>query len=74
MLTHTVAKMVALLWFTMVSIENYQDLKDELAANGHTFKSETDTEILAHLIESLYEDDLKKLYPKLLLKLKVLTG
>ena len=32
-------------------IENYQDLKKELQAKGHTFKSETDTEIVAHLIE-----------------------
>lgn len=32
-------------------IENYKELKKELAAKGHTFKSESDTEILAHLIE-----------------------
>jgi len=33
-------------------IENYRELKDELRASGHRFASETDTEILAHLIES----------------------
>lgn len=32
-------------------IENYLQLKEELRATGHTFKSETDTEIIAHLIE-----------------------
>ena len=31
-------------------IENYQLLKDELIAEGHTFHSQTDTEVLAHLI------------------------
>ncbi len=32
-------------------IENFQEIKDELAARGHVFASETDTEVLAHLIE-----------------------
>ncbi len=32
-------------------IENYIDLKESLAANGHKFSSETDTEVIAHLIE-----------------------
>ena len=32
-------------------IENYARLKDELVALGHRFRSETDTEVLAHLIE-----------------------
>jgi len=31
-------------------IENFQEIKDELLALGHTFLSETDTEVLAHLI------------------------
>ena len=39
-------------------IENYQELKKKLVAEGHTFKSETDTEVAAHLIESFYKDDL----------------
>src|SRR5512137_2755358 len=32
-------------------IENYMPLKKRLLAAGHTFSSETDTEVLAHLIE-----------------------
>jgi glutamine---fructose-6-phosphate transaminase (isomerizing) len=32
-------------------IENYQELKAELVKNGHVFKSETDSEVVAHLIE-----------------------
>ena len=36
-------------------IENYRSLREYLEKNGHTFKTETDTEILAHLIEEYYE-------------------
>ncbi len=32
-------------------IENYLELKQELVAEGHTFRTETDTEVIAHLIE-----------------------
>lgn len=40
-------------------IENYLPLKQRLAASGHTFRTETDTEVLTHLIESFYEGDLE---------------
>jgi glucosamine--fructose-6-phosphate aminotransferase (isomerizing) len=36
-------------------IENYQQLKEQLAAKGHTFQSQTDTEVLAHLIGAHYD-------------------
>ena len=39
-------------------IENYRELKTELEAQGHIFSSETDSEVLVHLIESLYTGDL----------------
>ncbi len=39
-------------------IENYADIKARLAAEGHRFASETDTEVLAHLIETKYSGDL----------------
>ncbi|GAA5533752.1 glutamine--fructose-6-phosphate transaminase (isomerizing) [Deinococcus aluminii] len=39
-------------------IENYLSLKEGLLARGHTFKSETDSEVLAHLIEEAYRGDL----------------
>ncbi len=32
-------------------VENYKELKKELSEKGHSFKSETDTEVIAHLIE-----------------------
>src|SRR2546421_1559783 len=35
-------------------IENYAELRQELMREGHTFQSETDTEILSHLIERCY--------------------
>lgn len=39
-------------------IENYHSLREELKEKGHVFTSETDTEVLAHLIEDNLEDDL----------------
>ncbi len=36
-------------------IENYQQLKERLLANGHHFSSQTDTEVLAHLVGKHYE-------------------
>ncbi|MDL5362182.1 glutamine--fructose-6-phosphate transaminase (isomerizing) [Halalkalicoccus sp. NIPERK01] len=39
-------------------IENYEPLREELAADGHTFYSETDTEVVPHLIERYLDEGL----------------
>jgi glucosamine--fructose-6-phosphate aminotransferase (isomerizing) len=39
-------------------VENYRELRNELLAEGHTFTSETDAEVVAHLLERAYEGDL----------------
>lgn len=40
-------------------IENYASLKKVLSKKGHKFETETDTEILVHLIEEFYTDDME---------------
>ncbi|OAS13489.1 glutamine--fructose-6-phosphate transaminase (isomerizing) [Paenibacillus oryzisoli] len=52
-------------------IENYITLKEELIAKGHVFVSETDTEVISHLIASLYEGDILKAVQK---AVKHMTG
>jgi glutamine---fructose-6-phosphate transaminase (isomerizing) len=39
-------------------IENHDQLRDQLRAKGYVFDSQTDTEVIAHLIDSLYNGDL----------------
>ena len=39
-------------------IENYLPLRERLEREGHVFTSETDTEVLAHLVESHFQGDL----------------
>ena len=39
-------------------VENYRELKDSLVREGHSFSSETDAEVVAHLIERHYDGDL----------------
>jgi glucosamine--fructose-6-phosphate aminotransferase (isomerizing) len=39
-------------------VENHSELRSELSGQGHVFSSETDAEIVAHLIERNYEGDL----------------
>ena len=37
-------------------IENYLEIKEELISEGHVFKSDTDTEVIAHLIEKFMDE------------------
>ena len=52
-------------------IENYQVLKENLLASGHHFVSETDTEIIAHLLEEYWAGDL---FATVLKVLEVIRG
>jgi glucosamine--fructose-6-phosphate aminotransferase (isomerizing) len=38
-------------------VENYVELKEELQAEGHTFRSQTDTEVISHLVEKYYSQE-----------------
>jgi glutamine---fructose-6-phosphate transaminase (isomerizing) len=50
-------------------VENYRELREQLEGDGHTFTSETDAEVVVHLIEQEYDGDLAhaliRVYPKL---------
>jgi glucosamine--fructose-6-phosphate aminotransferase (isomerizing) len=51
-------------------IENYQELKEWLQEKGHIFSSETDTEVIPHLIEEFFDGDLVAGVRKALTKLE----
>ncbi|MDW7675450.1 MAG: glutamine--fructose-6-phosphate transaminase (isomerizing) [Bacillota bacterium] len=51
-------------------IENYLSLREWLTEKGHVFKSETDTEVLPHLIEEYYDGDLRSAVQKVLEKVE----
>lgn len=55
-------------------IENYKELREELIADGHKFTSETDTEVIAHLIEENFLDNLENAVKKALKKIKGTYG
>ncbi len=50
-------------------VENYRELKEQLEAEGHRFTSETDAEVVVHLLEREYDGDLAqamiRVYPQL---------
>jgi glucosamine--fructose-6-phosphate aminotransferase (isomerizing) len=55
-------------------IENHRALRERLIAAGFEFLSETDTEVLAHLVASLYEGDLSKAVTAALLEVEGTFG
>jgi glucosamine--fructose-6-phosphate aminotransferase (isomerizing) len=52
-------------------IENHEELRDELTALGYIFESQTDTEVIAHLVDHLYSGDL---FATVQIAVKRLTG
>ncbi len=52
-------------------IDNFNSIKDELIEKGHEFTSETDSEVVVHLLEEYYEGDFLKAFKKIV---KRITG
>jgi glucosamine--fructose-6-phosphate aminotransferase (isomerizing) len=51
-------------------IENYEALKKQLIAQGHTFRSDTDTEVIAHLLEEYDSGDFRAAFQKVINQLQ----
>lgn len=51
-------------------IENFQSLKKRLEKRGYTFQSETDTEVVAHLLDYYFDGDILTTLPKVISRLE----
>src|ERR671925_363872 len=45
-------------------VENFREVKESLLAEGHSFSSETDAEVIAHLVERHYDGDIVAITPR----------
>ncbi len=55
-------------------IENYSGLKEKLESEGHVFRSETDSEVIVHLVEKFYQGNLEEAVKEALAMLKGTYG
>ena len=55
-------------------IENFMELKNELISKGHKFVSDTDTEVIAHLIEDNYTGDFEDAFKKVNIEAEKFKG
>ena len=55
-------------------IENYQEVKSELTRDGHVFKSQTDSEVIAHLLEKYYKESDSNVKETMMKTCRVLKG
>ena len=55
-------------------IENYQELKTDLTKDGHIFKSQTDSEVIAHLLEKYYKESNYKVNETMMKTCQVIKG
>jgi len=55
-------------------IENYSGLKEKLESEGHVFRSETDSEVIVHLVEKFYQGNLEEAVKEALALLKGTYG
>ncbi len=51
-------------------VENYKELREELTARGHKFLSQTDTEVIPHLIEEIYTGNFETAFVSAVKKLR----